>query len=242
MLEVAIEDLRGLLVAREGGAARVELCSALELGGVTPSIGLVGQVVNRGLPVHVLVRSRAGDFVYEGAEVDVMIEDSLAAIAMGVEGLVIGAGDRSGLDCDILRRWVARARQAADARGQNLSLTLHRVFDLLDNPLVGLEDAISLGFDRILTSAGCVAAGDGLARFGDLVGGASGRIALMAGGGLQPEVVAALKAVGIGEFHASCREVSSVPFDPRLRELGFAAGAARCTDLARVRAFVAAAG
>lgn len=239
MLEVAIEDLRGLALAREGGAGRVELCAALEVGGVTPSAGVIHQICGQGLPVHALIRPRAGDFVYDTAEVAVVTADCIAAIEAGAQGLVIGAGDRHGLDRAVLAHWIAAAREAADARDQKVSLTLHRVFDLLDDPVAGLDMAISLGFDRILTSGGMARAGDAVARFADLAEYAAGRITLLAGGGLVPEAIAALRAVGVQEFHASCRMARQETVDERLLELGFSAGPPRETDIDRIAQYVA---
>ncbi|MCJ2184967.1 copper homeostasis protein CutC [Novosphingobium sp. 1949] len=242
MLEVCVEDLRGLRVARDGGAGRIELCSALDLGGLTPSLALMRGAVGQGIPVHALIRGRAGDFLYDAQEQAVQLGDSLAAIEAGVDGLVIGAGGAAGLDRALLEDWVGVVRAAASARGAPLSLTLHRVFDLLEDPFEGLELAIELGFERVLTSAGQVSAGDGVARFAQLATQAAGRIVLLAGGGLVPEAIAALRAAGVDEFHASCRAAAPHEGDARLRELGFVAGPLRVTDAQRVAAYVAAAG
>ncbi len=238
MFEVAVEDLKGFEAARLGGAGRVELCGALGVGGLTPSAGQLRQIVGRGLPVHVLVRCRAGDFRYDAAEREVMMADSIGAMEAGVDGLVFGAGDRDGLDVPALVEWTGTVREACERLGRPVSLTLHRVFDLLDDPFEGLEAAVALGFDRILTSAGKIVAGDGLALFAQLATQADGRIALMAGGGLRPDAIAALREAGVREFHASARTPVAGTPDARLLELGFLAGQDQRTERSRVRAYV----
>ncbi|NKJ40881.1 copper homeostasis protein CutC [Novosphingobium sp. SG720] len=245
MLEVCVEDAAGLAAALAGGAARVELCAALDLGGLTPPASLVALAARQPLPVHALARPRPGDFRYDAQDRALVRADLTSFAQAGLAGAVIGGGGPEGLDCAALSGWVAHAHDLGAARGFPLSLTLHRVFDLLDDPLAGLETAVELGFDRILTSAGAVRAGDAVDRFAALVRAARGRIAIMAGGGLDPAVVAALRAVGVTEFHASCRVAVSWPGPDadlaRLVALGFAADQpARQTDPARVAAFRAA--
>lgn len=245
MLEVCVEDAAGLAAALAGGAARVELCAALDLGGLTPPASLVALAARQPLPVHALARPRAGDFRYD-AQDRALVRDDLCAFARaGLAGAVIGCGDAQGLDRAALSDWVALAQDLGAARGQPLSLTLHRVFDLLDDPLAGLEMAVELGFDRVLTSGGACRAGDAVARFAALVQASRGRIVVMAGGGLDLPGVAALRAVGVVEFHASCRMPMPVPAAPdgqdRLVALGFVADRPpRRTDPARVAAFRAA--
>ncbi len=95
----------------------MELCAALEVGGVTPSLAMVRAAVAGPLPVHVLIRPRGGDFVYSEAEKALIAADIVDIVAAGAAGIVIGAGDRSALDLAVLRSWGDLARRGADARG-----------------------------------------------------------------------------------------------------------------------------
>ena len=116
-LEIAVTSAAGAVTARDGGADRVELCSALELGGVTPSQGLVEATVATGVPVHALVRCRPGGFVYDTDELDVMVREIRALVRSGVAGVVVGALREDGsLDVDALRWFVEAALDAAAPR------------------------------------------------------------------------------------------------------------------------------
>ncbi|MBD8484691.1 copper homeostasis protein CutC [Frigoribacterium sp. CFBP 8759] len=113
-LEIAVTSAAGAVTARDGGADRVELCSALELGGVTPSQGLVEATVATGVPVHALVRCRPGGFAYDADELDVMVREIRALVRSGVAGVVVGALREDGsLDVDALRWFVEAALDAA---------------------------------------------------------------------------------------------------------------------------------
>ncbi|WAC52496.1 copper homeostasis protein CutC [Frigoribacterium sp. SL97] len=136
-LEIAVTSAAGAVTARDGGADRVELCSALELGGVTPSQGLVEATVATGVPVHALVRCRPGGFAYDADELDVMVREIRALVRSGVAGVVVGALREDGsLDVDALRWFVEAALDAA--------ATPHRVAgpqDLAETPPRGVGSA-----------------------------------------------------------------------------------------------------
>ena len=144
ILEVCVGSVASAKAAREGGAARVELCSALEVGGVTPSLGLIHKVrAIEGLKLHVLIRPRGGDFLYDEAEVACMEQDIITARKSGADGVVIGALTLEGdIDVSVCRRLV-------EAAG-GMSITFHRAFDMCRNPMQALEDVIKLGCHRIL--------------------------------------------------------------------------------------------
>lgn len=237
VLEVCVEDVAGVAAAVAGGGDRIELCSALALGGLTPSRSLVRFAAAVPIPVHMLCRPREGDFVYDAREVAQVRDDIDLAAEAGLAGVVIGAGSSSGLDLAILGEWLDHARSAGAARGARLSLTLHRVFDLLDDMENGLEQAVALGFDRILTSGGAVRAPDGARMLAHLHELAAGRIVILAGAGVSAKAVPALRLAGIAEFHGSCRKVGEAA-DPagtaRLEELGFQKGLRAMTDAAEV--------
>lgn len=229
LLEVCVDDIAGLEAAVEGGADRIELCSSLELGGLTPSAGLMREASQLPIPVHALIRPRAGGFVYSAAEERVMRRDIEQAAEHGLAGVVIGALSPEGhLDLPLLRRLIKTA--------SGLQLTLHRAFDLVREPQAALEEAISLGFHRILSSGGALTAPAGAAQLAGLVAQSRGRIQMLAGSGIQAEnVQALLNASNVPEVHASCR-APALAAAPELLAFGFATPNARATSAALVRA------
>jgi copper homeostasis protein len=232
LLEVCIDDLSGLDAAIAGGADRVELCSALALGGLTPSLGLMEIAGTYDIPSHAMIRPRAGDFVYGEDEVEVMLADIAAARAAGLAGVVLGASLPDGrLDRLVLR---TLAKQA-----EGLDLTLHRAFDLVPNGAEAVEIAIGLGFSRILTSGGARIATEGIDGLRTTIAAARGRIVIMPGAGIAPGTVGPLLALGCREIHASCSEPYPAQND-KLVSFGFAPASARRTDPDAVRALKAA--
>lgn len=226
-LEVCVDTSAGLAAAVAGGADRIELCSALALGGLTPSTGFMAEAAGCGVPVMAMIRPRAGDFVWSEAEMAVMEADIAAARSAGLAGVVLGASRPDGwLDV------VALAYLAAAARG--MDLTLHRCFDLVPDMGAALEEAVGLGFRRILTSGGARTAVEGAARIGVLVTQAAGRIAIMPGSGVTADTAPVLLAQGVRELHGSCAE--SVAVSGKGPEMGFGPRLERRTSAARVRA------
>jgi copper homeostasis protein CutC len=222
MLEVCVDDIDGFRQALAGGADRIELCSALALGGLTPSAALISTAVGAAIPVHVLVRPRAGDFMYDAGEAELIGADIGAAVAAGAAGVVIGASRSDAqLDTALLERLVRVAHEAAERRGRAVALTLHRAFDLCADLTGALEAAIGLGFGRVLTSGGAESALAGREMLATLVSQARGRIRILAAGGIGPENVADILATGVDEIHASC-QTPGPPSDPKLIEFGFA--------------------
>ncbi|RDU95123.1 copper homeostasis protein CutC [Trinickia dinghuensis] len=229
LLEVCVDSPAGLEAAVAGGAGRIELCSALDLGGLTPSRGMIELAAQQAVPVHALIRPRSGGFVYSRSEVDVMLTDIEVARASGLAGVVVGAArSDGGLDLQVLRRLCEYA--------DGLSVTLHRVFDLVPDPGQALEDAIDLGIDRILTSGGGVTVLGGLHVISSLCRQAAGRISILPGAGVTADNVAELiETTGVSEVHASCRTHAGKN-DERLVALGFATDMSRNTSEEQVRA------
>lgn len=227
LVEICVEDVAGVRAALKGGADRIELCSALDLGGLTPSVGLMRHAVATGLPVVAMIRPRAGDFVWSPDEIAVMQVDIETARAAGVAGVVLGASRPDGrLDGDVLGLLIGRAG--------GLATTLHRCFDLTPDPFDALETAVELGFQRILTSGGAVSAREGAGLLAALMARAAGRIVIMPGAGIGPETVAELAHLPLREVHASCRSVEVGA--GRGVTLGFSPAVLRKTDAARIRA------
>ncbi|MDP3952153.1 copper homeostasis protein CutC [Microbacterium sp.] len=201
-LELAVQDPAGVRVAREVGAARVELAQALALGGLTPSpatLELAREAAGEDGPeIHVLIRPRAGGFRYDSDEIAVSVRDVERAIAEGADGVVIGALDSSGsLDLDAM----ARLRDAAG----DACVTLHRAIDVTADPVSTLERAIELGLRRVLTSGGASTAMAGVDILRSLVAAADGRIEIMAGSGVVASAAAELAATGVDALHFSAK-------------------------------------
>jgi len=202
LLEVCLDDVDGAPVAEAAGADRLELCAALGDGGITPSLGTVAAVFDRvhHVGVQVLVRQRPGDFVYSNAELEAMAADIRAIRALprpeNVKlGFVIGALTPAGtIDRAATERLVAVAR--------DVPVTFHKAFDQTPDQLAALDQLVDLGIERVLTSGAAASALEGSARLAELVAHASGRIAVLAGGGVRPDHVDALvRATGVGEVH-----------------------------------------
>ncbi len=219
-----MDSAEGLAEAVAGGADRIELCAALNLGGITPSAGLMQAAARCPVPVLAMIRPRAGDFIFSDAEVAIMRADIAAARAAGLAGVVLGASLPDGrLDDTVL----ARLTKAASG----LDLTLHRAFDLVPDMAPALDLAAGLGFRRILTSGQAETAAQGRAGLERCFALAGGRIAIMPGSGVSAETVPALQGLPLTDLHGSC----SVP--GVAAPLGF--GAPRRTSAARVRALKA---
>lgn len=199
-LEVCCASVASAIAARDGGAFRVELCSALEIGGITPSAGLMEQVRHiDGIKMNVLIRPRGGDFLFDRHEVACMEHDIIAARQCRADGVVIGALTANGdIDIDTCRRLI----DAADG----MSITFHRAFDRCRKPLKALEDIIALGCDRLLTSGQASTASNGIDLLKQLTAIADGRIIIMPGCGVNAtNATHILNETGAIEIHASCR-------------------------------------
>ncbi|MBO4207651.1 copper homeostasis protein CutC [Micromonospora echinofusca] len=205
--EICIDSVEGAVAAEEAGADRVELCCALFEGGLTPSIGTIEtalRTVNR-IRVHVIVRPRAGDFIYSPPEVDAMVRDVSAAVAAGAHGVVIGALTAEG-DID-----VPTTRRLIEAAG-GVSITFHRAFDMVRDPFAALEQLIDLGVDRVLTSGQEVSVLEGAPLIAELVRRADRRIIVMPGGGITPRNIARIiEATRAEEYHFAALVKSDSP-------------------------------
>jgi len=229
-LEVCVADPQSLAAAIAGGAERIELCSALELGGLTPLPGLVALAKASGIETYALIRPRSGDFVFDADDEAAMLRDIDAVRAAGLAGVVLGANHPDGrLDAALLSRLLAHAR--------GLGSTLHRAIDLVPDFAEATETAIALGFERILTSGGAPTVLEGLGQLALAHATARGRVKVMAGSGVRPEnVLELLAAVKVDEVHSSCAGTPEPSAEGAVR-LGFAAKTKRHTDAAVVRAF-----
>jgi copper homeostasis protein len=221
------------LAAQRGGAGRIELCGALELGGITPSHGVLAMTRDAlRLPLFVLVRPRGGDFVYTDEEFVLMERDIDHCRSVGCDGVVIGALTAHGS--------VDTARCAAlVAAAGGMEVTFHRAVDMAVDALAAVDAVVALGCRRVLTSGGQASALSGAQTIRAMVERAAGRLTVMAGAGIDSRNIATVAAhTGVTELHASAKRrlPSGQPVRPTSIE-GMAAGEWR-TDEAEVRAMV----
>jgi len=198
VLEICADSLDCAIAAERANADRIELCSDLSVGGITPSAGMMETARARlGVPIHVLIRPRPGDFVYSACEFEAMQRDIHVAKQLGMNGIAVGILDSaSRIDVNRTGQLVELARP--------MSVTFHRAFDCSRNLEQSLERVVEIGADRILTSGPTPKAVDSLPILARLVCGSAGRIAVMPGGGITVEnVEQILSATFAREIHSS---------------------------------------
>lgn len=198
VVEVVVYNIDSALKAQEGGADRIELCDNPGEGGTTPSSGVIELVrQNLSIDVYVMIRPRGGDFLYSNYEFHAMKRDVVQCQRLSADGVVFGILAADGrIDKKRCQELIARARP--------LKVTCHRAFDMARDPFEALEDCIEAGFDRILTSGRETQALQGAELIGELVRKAQGRIAIMAGSGVNEETVGTIvQTSGVSEIHFS---------------------------------------
>jgi copper homeostasis protein len=202
-LEICCGSLEDARAAEEGGADRVELCAALCVGGLTPSLGTILEIEARvAIPVMAMVRPRAAGFHYRDSEIAVMERDVSAALEAGAEGVVFGALEADGsIDVAACRRLRAAAR--------NREAVFHRAFDVTPDPFRALEQLVDLGFTRILTSGQRASALLGAPTLRRLVEQAGDRIEILPGGGIRAHNVQEIVSA------TGCRQVHLSAFGPK---------------------------
>jgi copper homeostasis protein len=214
LIEICVDSVTSAIAAERGGAARVELCSSLTEGGVTPSAGMIEAVRSKlSIGLQVIVRPRAGDFCYEPEEFEIMRKDILAAKALGVDGVVLGILCANGnVDVGRTRELVMLARP--------MNVTFHRAFDVSADLFRALEDVCSAGADRLLTSGGeqnCVHGAETIAK---LIEAARGRITIMAGRGIDESNAASIiERTGVSEIHVGTGTYAARPMIHRNRRI-----------------------
>lgn len=203
--EICANSVESCLAAQEGGADRVELCAGIPEGGTTPSYGEIklARKLLTNTKLHVIIRPRGGDFLYTPLELERMEEDIRICRELGVDGVVFGCLTEEGeIDREANRRLVELARP--------MSVTFHRAFDRTADPMKALEDIISLGCNRILTSGQQPKAIDGINLLAQLEKKLKEYplppIQLLAGSGVNEENIRQIfDATGIHEYHFSAR-------------------------------------
>ena len=230
LLEVCCGHPDSVDAAVAGGARRIELCSALDVDGLTPPVAWIREVKARypSLTFHVLIRPRAGDFVYTPEEADTMLRQMEQALEAGADGLVVGCLTPSGdVDMPLMERMVSvvdswnlasellqsdLCHAANDGHffpgpSRRVSITFHRAFDVCRRPFEALEQIVRLGCDRLLTSGQGATVVEGCDMLRELHRRAAGRIIILPGGGVTPANAARLLSqTGCTEIHASASE------------------------------------
>ena len=201
-LEICVDSIESAVNAQIAGADRVELCDNLMEGGTTPSFGTIVSARDKlTIGLHVIIRPRGGDFLYTGSEYDIMKRDIEKCGECGADGVVIGILKPDGvIDAERTAKLVRLAHP--------MSVTFHRAFDMCSDPVSGLEDIISAGASRLLTSGQKNIAAHGTELLTNLVRQAGSRIIIMPGGGLDESNIASIaKATGASEFHLTGRKI-----------------------------------
>jgi copper homeostasis protein len=226
ILEVCIDSVESAIAAERGGAQRVELCGDLLEGGVTPGAGLIVSVRRHvALGLQVMIRPRGGDFCYSDLEFEVMQEEIRQACQLGADGIVLGVLDEQA------RIDVARTRQLVEL-AHPLPVTFHRAIDMTPDMDAALEDVISTGAARILTSGGTPDVMRGINQIAQMVKDARRRIGIMPGSGVSLETVGALAAAtGATEYHSSVR--SALPSPVKFRKENMVMGYAEDLEYTR---------
>jgi copper homeostasis protein len=209
-LEICVDSVESAIAAERGGAQRVELCSDLLEGGITPSAGLIAAVRRAiGIGMFVMIRARGGDFCYTDREFEVMEQDIETARNLGADGVILGVLDEQA-QVD-----VRRTRRLADLASP-LPATFHRAIDMTPDPRAALEDVIATGARRVLTSGGCPKVTEALPVVARMVEAAGDRIVVMPGGGITAQTIVSIaEATGATEFHASLRTAQPSPVEYR---------------------------
>jgi len=202
LLEIIAASVDDALAAEKGGAERLELCSALALGGLTPSLGTLQAIkAEVGIPAMCMVRPREGGMAYDSGEFKAMLRDAENLVKAGGDGVVFGfLTDTGKLDVERCREFLARVDDAAGGRA--IDKVFHRAFDVVADPAGALEQLIELGVTRVLTSGRAPTAIEGIGQIRNFVGQAAGRIQILPGGGIDLESVGPIvDQTGVDQVH-----------------------------------------
>lgn len=202
MLEVCCGSFEDAMIASECGVKRVELNSALSLGGLTPSLGSLIMIKQYSdIEVVSMVRARAGGFCYTNYQYEQMLENLKLLLAYGTDGVSFGflKEDRT-VDVNRCQEFLE------NVRNEGCKATFHRAFDCTRNPYEAIEQLIKLGFDRLLTSGQEATAEEGIRLLADLQRQYGNEIEIIAGSGVnENNAEKIIKETGIKQIHSTCR-------------------------------------
>jgi copper homeostasis protein len=225
IIEICADSFETTQMAAKFGAKRVELCTALSVGGLTPNYALIESCSKvSGIEVHVMIRHREGDFIYADSDIQIMLNDIVKAKEAGAHGVVFGClNSANEINIDQCQALANKAKELA------MEVTFHRAFDFIKYPMRALEILIGMGVDRILTSGGKPKAIEGLTELTELVEVANGRIQIMAGSGVNSTNAFELKSTGIDALHFTAHKSGgktdlgmgdrSMPDESKVREV-----------------------
>jgi len=209
VLEICAGSIKSALAAQAGGADRIELCDNMLVGGTTPSYGMISickKLIH--IPVFPIIRPRGGDFVYSDEEFEAMKEDIICCKNLGCEGVVFGIlNPDASIDIERCAELISLARP--------MQVSFHRAFDRCNNLQKSLEDIISLGYERLLTSGAELQAIDAVQKIRSLVIQSADRISIMPGSGItEKNIVQILNETGAKEFHSTAKLPVRLMADP----------------------------
>lgn len=208
ILELCTDSIEGTAMARKYGARRVELCSAISVGGLTPGISLVEKCVAiGGIEVHAMLRHREGDFVYSDTDLDILLNEMQWLKRAGVSGVVFGCLSDVG-DLDFPKS----LKMVEQAKSLGLESTFHRAFDFVNDPFSALDKLIELGFKRVLTSGQKPTAIEGIELIEKLVARADGQIQIMAGSGVNSSNARQLAQIFVDALHFTSHIKNKIEF------------------------------
>ena len=197
IFEICADSYEAVLLAKKYAVKRVELCSALSVGGLTPSIGLIQKCAQiREVEIHVMIRHKEGGFVYSDIDIQIMEKNIKAAKDGRAKGVVFGC-----LSADNKIERTQNKRLVSLAKKIGLEVTFHRAFDFCLDAATALEEIINLGFDRLLSSGQAKTAEEGIPILKNLVDKAKGRIQIMAGAGVNERNALKISDAGVDALH-----------------------------------------
>ena len=204
IIEICANSYESAKAAQDGGANRIELCTNLSVGGLTPSRELIEKVISElNIPVHVLIRPRGGDFIYSKKEIELMLDDISFCKKAGCTGIVSGALtlDKT-IDEKVTRQLIAAS--------EGMEFTFHRAFDAVINPFDSLEKIIQLGVTRLLSSGQQHKAIDGIEMLKQLKSLSEGKLQIMPGSGINSENALVFKEAGFEMINFSATKKEKV--------------------------------
>ena len=206
IFEICADSYQAVVLAKKYKVKRIELCSALSLGGLTPSLGLIEKCLAfPEVEIHVMVRPKEGGFVYNADDIEVMENDIISSAEVGAKGVVFGCLTKDN-EIDIKQNKLLYKL----ATSLGLEVTFHRAFDYCNDPIKSLEELVSIGFDRVLSSGQATIAEEGIPVLTTMHTESKGRIEIMAGGGVNTSNVLDIAKSGVDALHFTIHHKTSV--------------------------------